>query len=115
MRIEDIARVTHEANRAVQEITGDPVVSPEWGAAPEWQRASAYDGVQAALNGATPEELHQNWCSYKTSEGWVYGEAKDEQAKTHPCLVPYVDLPAEQRVKDYVFGAIVNALKGELS
>ena len=106
----DIARVCHEANRAWQIVTGDPAVSPLWDEAPEWQRASAVEGVRHALNGATAEQLHQAWCDYKTADGWTYGSTKDETAKTHPCLVPYNELPPEQLRKDDLFAAIVAAL-----
>jgi hypothetical protein len=107
---EQIAWVCHEANRALQGITGDPAPSPAWDDAPEWQRASAIAGVVEALRGATSAELHQAWCDLKVAEGWTFGLVKDVEARTHPCLVPYGDLPAEQRVKDELFGSIVRAL-----
>lgn len=110
MDIVDIARVTHEANRAVQIITGDPAPSPPWDEAPDWQQASAIDGVGNALRGATPEQSHENWLEEKRRTGWSYGEVKDAEAKTHPCFVPYAELPPEQRVKDDVFTSIVRAL-----
>ena len=108
---ERIARVCHDANRAWQQTTGDPAVSPPWDQAPDWQRESAIDGVRQALNGATPEELHESWCAHKRAEGWTYGEVKDAAARTHPCLVPYTDLPEEQRRKDTLFAAVVGALR----
>ena len=108
----DIARVCHEANRSVQIVSGDPAVSPSWMLAPDWQRASAVEGVEKALAGSTPEQLHESWCAFKSADGWVYGPVKDADAKTHPCLVPYADLPPEQKAKDALFGAIVNALGG---
>jgi hypothetical protein len=40
----------------------------------------------------------------------VYGEVKDAVAKTHPCMVPYDDLPEFQRKKDALFLAIVRVL-----
>ena len=106
----DIARVCHEANRALQTIQGDPVVSPTWDEAPDWQRASAVDGVAKALAGATPEQLHESWCAFKAADGWRFGSVKDAGRKTHPCLVAYDQLPADQRVKDRIFAAIVGAL-----
>jgi len=109
-RLDGIARVCHEANRAWQIVTGDPVVSPSWDEASVDQRMSARDGVQVALAGATPEQLHESWTRNKLVNGWTFGAVKDEAAKTHPCLVPYDELPAEQRAKDALFGAIVTAL-----
>ncbi|MET0604283.1 MAG: RyR domain-containing protein [Baekduia sp.] len=110
MNPKQIARVCHEANRAWCEANGDTSQKP-WDEADQWQRDSAIEGVTVALDGATPAELHQAWCEAKTRDGWIYGEVKDAEAKTHPCLVAYADLPPEQRVKDVLFSAIVGALR----
>lgn len=107
--IEQIAQVCHAANAAWCLVNGDDS-QVNWGEAPEWQKESAVNGVFKALEGATPEQMHQNWCDVKTRDGWVYGETKDPEAKTHPCLVPYDQLPPEQRVKDHLFSAVVAAL-----
>lgn len=110
MKLESVARITHEANRALQIETGDPAVSPGWDEAPEWQRASAIEGVQKAIDGATPEQLHESWCEFKRADGWKFGSTKDADAKTHPCLIDYNLLPTDQKLKDDVFSAIVAAL-----
>ena len=107
--IEQIAHVCHEANRALQVTAGEGDISPHFMEAPEWQVQSAYEGVQAALDGQTPEQLHESWCRYKIEDGWKYGATKDPVAKLHPCLVPYSKLPESQRIKDHVFQAIVGA------
>lgn len=111
----EIAQVCHEANRALQALHGDPAPSPAWGDAPDWQRDSAVEGVEHALNGASPEELHESWCDVKRRDGWVYGPVKDADAKTHPCLVAYDLLPVEQKVKDHLFAGIVSALTADSS
>jgi hypothetical protein len=110
MRPVDIARVCHEANRAVQIAFLDPLPSDHWDDAESWQRESAIEGVLKALDGEGPEKLHESWCDFKRADGWVFGEVKSFQAKTHPCLVPYADLPYDQKIKDHVFAAIVTAL-----
>lgn len=107
----DIAQVCHEANRAYQLAAGDPAPSPHWDAAPKRLRDSVVDGVNKALAGASPEQLHESWCDFKTADGWVYGPVKDELALTHPCLVPYDQLPHDQRTKDDLFQVIVTTLK----
>lgn len=104
-----IASVCHEANRAYCLTQGDTSQLP-WTDAPTWQRESAILGVQKAMEGATPEQLHESWTAQKVADGWAYGATKDADAKTHPCLVPYADLPAEQQRKDALFGAVVKAL-----
>jgi hypothetical protein len=107
--VEQIARVCHEANRAWCEANGDDSQKP-WDEADEWQRESARKGVEVALAGSTSESQHQAWCQQKYDDGWRYGEAKDAEKKTHPCLVPYDELPEEQQRKDTLFRAVVFAL-----
>lgn len=106
-----IAQICHEANRAYQLATGDPVVSDHWEACTEETRQSAVAGVKVLVEdpSTTPEQLHLEWCEYKYNSGWVYGPVKDAAADppTHPCLVSYQDLPIEQRMKDNLFRAIV--------
>jgi hypothetical protein len=106
-----IARVVHEANRALQHALGDPVPSPDYDHAPDWQAVSLREGVAAALHGIGPQELHEQWMGDKFANGWTYGPEKDPVAKTHPCLVPYDELPTEQRAKNDLFLAIVEALR----
>lgn len=111
MKAESIARICHEANRALQVELGDPAVSPHWEEAPDWQRESAIEGVKKTLDGHSPSELHESWCEFKLKDGWVYGEVKDADKKTHPCLIHYDALPEEQRVKDDLFYQIVWSLE----
>lgn len=108
MKPKHIAHVCHEANRVIQLTTGD-TISPRWDDAPQWQRDSAIVGVEKAIAGETSEQLHDSWCEYKWADGWVYGEVKDGDRKTHPCLIPYTDLPPEQKLKDDLFSAVVTA------
>jgi len=108
LSIEQIAQLCHEANRAYCLALGDNS-KPSWEEAPGWQKQSAVQGVQYRLENltVTPEEMHQNWSKHKEADGWVYGPEKNAEAKTHPCMVPYAELPVEQKAKDYIFSAIV--------
>ena len=109
---EDIARVVHAANRELQIVQGDPWPSPPWDDAPDYQCREAIDGVQVVLDtpDLTPDAHHQAWVDRMAADGWTYGEAKDEGAKTHPCMVPFADLPGGQQLKDRLFIALVRAL-----
>jgi hypothetical protein len=111
-----IARVAHEVNRAYCTFLGD-YTQPLWEDAPNWQRESAVVGVQMHLANpeATPEDSHESWMAQKLKAGWVFGEVKDPNAKTHPCLVPYAQLPPEQRAKDYLFRGVVHAIAREMA
>lgn len=106
-----IAEAAHEANRALQRLLGDPV-NPPWAEAGRHLKDSTLDGVKAILAGEVtrPEQSHENWLEYKQADGWVYGLEKNERAKTHPCLVPFEELPTEQQLKDELFFAVVSAM-----
>lgn len=105
-----IASICHEVNRGYCESLGDFTIQP-------WEQASA-DIKQNAMNGvvfrlsnplSTPKDMHTNWVKDKTRAGWVYGEVKDAERLTHPCIVPYESLPQEQRTKDNIFMAVVDS------
>lgn len=108
-----IAQIAHEINRAYCESLGDDS-QPSWESAPDWQKDSAVAGVEMHLANpdATPEQSHESWLFHKLADGWVHGEVKDAEAKTHPCCLPYEELPPEQKAKDYLFRAVVHQLKG---
>jgi len=113
MTNEQIARVCHEVNRAYCNAIGDTSQLP-WDDAPDWQRTSAVNGVVFHLcsPNAGPSASHESWMAEKLATGWVWGPVKDAEAKTHPCIVPYSELPVEQRLKDVLFIAVVHAMAG---
>ena len=49
----------------------------------------------------------------KVADGWGYGETKDPEAKTHPCMVAFDQLPREQQAKDFIFRSIVHAMAND--
>jgi hypothetical protein len=112
MKVEEIAVVCHEANKVFCELHGDSS-QKVWGEAADWQRSSAIKGVEFAIANpdAPASAQHDSWMKQKLEEGWVYGEVKDADKKTHPCIVPFEQLPEFQQKKDHLFKAIVNALK----
>jgi hypothetical protein len=107
---ERTARLVHEVNRAWQGEHGDEAPSVPWDSESEHIRQTTIAGVRRARTGVTPQQHHDAWCQAKRAAGWVYGPAKNEEAKTHPCLRPYDQLPDYQQAKDRVFIAIVREL-----
>lgn len=107
-----IAQVCHEANRAWCEVNGDISQKP-WDDAEPWQRDSAIKGVAFALANpdAPASAQHDAWSADKLAAGWRFGEVKDADAKTHPCLVPFDQLPHHQQAKDRLFKAVVASLR----
>lgn len=110
-RLDRIARTCHEVNRAYCAAIGDNS-HVAWDEAPDWQKISAVAGATGAIANpeATPADMHGFWMADKRADGWVYGPVKDPEAKTHPCMVPYDQLPPEQRAKDALFLAVVRAM-----
>ena len=107
-----IARVVHEAARALQIAQGEPSTSPPWDEAADWMRASTLAAVRfrrdhpEARSGAQ----HEQWMAERLATGWRYGPVKDADLKTHPSLVPFADLPIAERRKDALVIAVIDAL-----
>lgn len=110
-KVTEIARVCHEANKAWCEAHGDNS-QHHWELAEDWQRDSAIKGVEYALaNPDAPDSAqHDAWMADKIADGWKFGETKDAKAKTHPCIVPFEQLPHHQQAKDKLFKAVVRSL-----
>lgn len=113
-KIEIAARAAHETNRAYCLAIGD-TSQPSWEDAPDWQRASAINGVAGVIAGNGPEQSHESWLAEKTATGWRYGPVKDPAKKEHPCFVPYAELPPEQKAKDTLYVAVVRAVLAALA
>ncbi len=35
------------------------------------------------------KNVHEVWAQGRIAQGWTYGEKRDDEKKTHPCLVPF--------------------------
>lgn len=46
------------------------------------------------------ENVHNVWAAARIEEGWTYGDYRDEEKKVTPCLVPYDQLPEEEKEYD---------------
>lgn len=52
---------------------------------------------------------HEVWSASRIAEGWSYGQARDDEKKLHPCLIPYDELPESE--KDYDRNTSMQTLK----
>lgn len=41
--------------------------------------------------------VHEVWAVGRIAEGWTYGNEKNFELKTTPCLVPYDELPESEK------------------
>ncbi len=55
------------------------------------------------------KNVHEVWAEARIRQGWKYGEQRNDELKTHPCLVPYEELPEEE--KEYDRNTSVETLK----
>ena len=46
------------------------------------------------------KNVHEVWADTRMKQGWTYGEQRNDELKTHPCLIPYEELPEEEKVYD---------------
>lgn len=46
------------------------------------------------------KNVHEVWAKNRLEDGWTYGALRDDVRKTHPCLVPYEDLPESEKEYD---------------
>ena len=55
------------------------------------------------------KNVHEVWAETRINQGWTYGEQRDDDLKTHPCLVPYEQLPESE--KEYDRNTSIGTLK----
>lgn len=55
------------------------------------------------------KNVHDVWAETRIKQGWTYGEQRNDELKTHPCLVSYEELPEEE--KEYDRNTSIGTLK----
>ena len=55
------------------------------------------------------KNVHEVWAETRFRQGWTYGSERNDELKTHPCLVPYEELPEEE--KEYDRNTSIGTLK----
>ena len=53
-----------------------------------------------ALAEAISKNVHEVWAQSRIKEGWTYGPVRDDAKRQTPCLVPYEQLPEEEKAYD---------------
>ena len=53
-----------------------------------------------ALTERLAEHVHDLWALGRMAENWTWGEHRSDEARTHPCLVPYALLSEGEKKYD---------------
>lgn len=116
-----IASVGHSVQCGIDYAFGLPELH-QWGLMGEAYKTQMKASVRAVLiHDKSPKSLHDGWVRRLAQEGWVRGEVKDAEKKTHPLLVAFDELPIEWKLRLRQFRAAVipfrktkNAVKSNL-
>ena len=46
------------------------------------------------------KNVHEVWAESRINQGWKFGELRNDELKTHPCLIPYENLPDSEKEYD---------------
>lgn len=49
---------------------------------------------------AMAKNVHEVWAQTRIAQGWQYGPERNDDEKRHPMLIPYEELPEEEKVYD---------------
>ena len=53
-----------------------------------------------ALTEIIAENVHDVWAAGRIRDGWTYGAVRNDAKKQTPCLVPYSELPENEKEYD---------------
>ena len=107
-QINQIAMAAWEVIRVWCEINDDKTRLP-WDQMQGHLRVSLRLGVSKLLaflnDGEMPsaEENHERWCIDKIQDGWERDDKYSAEAKKHPNLRPFMELPKFDQIKDTIF------------
>jgi RyR domain len=111
MNIEQISKFAYSVLSAYSESIGEKQKS-DWKDLHSEKKQTFRRGVDAHMSNPdiSEEQAHDLWIDEKLTQGWKWGMEKDEKKKEHPNMVPYNELPENQKAKSTIFKSIVNNL-----
>ncbi len=103
---ESRAEFVYEGARLAALAAGAPIIPDHWVDRELDFRIQFLEVIERQCGpqrSSSPEELHGSWVQAYLTNGWVYGEEYDREARTHPDMVPYDQLGQLEKDKDAVF------------
>jgi hypothetical protein len=110
IKFEQLAKFAHSVLAAYSESIGEEQTA--WDNMDPEAKQSFRRGIEAhqIKPDMSEGEAHAHWINEKDLDGWQWGAEKDEKKKQHPNMVPYNELPENQKAKATIFKSIVNNL-----
>ena len=117
LRAVEVAKECHNANNALMVANGEVENPSDWDELDHHQKYVNIDSVSKILANPdiTAENIHDVWMKNKMIDGWVYGEVKDAEKKTHPLICPFDEMNPIDKMKDQIFIDTVNARRDYLN
>ncbi len=109
--IEEAAMVINETLRGWRMAIGDEVIDT-WADAAQAQRDIHIASIDWYMESpqSTAKAFHDQWRAWMYDNGWTWGEARDVEAKKHPLIVPWDDLPPLQQIKTRLCVAVMSIM-----
>jgi len=100
------ARFVYEAARLEAEVSGRRIVPESWEDREDDFKEQFVKVVEKQCSDEKfegPEQAHDSWWQKYIDMGWQYGPERSVEKRTHPDMVPFHELPADEREKDEIF------------
>ena len=110
MKYEIITELIYEAARLEAIWSKRSIIPEKWIDRDDKFRKQMVETIEKYLlmeQLPNPEEAHNSWMKSYFEMGWKYGEKRDTEKKTHPDLLPFHNLPQDERDKDAIFLALM--------
>ncbi len=105
-KLKRIAKLIYEATRLEAEWSNRSIVPEPFDNRDTAFQQQFYNIIDKYLHMdklVSPEEAHNSWWEEYKNMGWTYGPTRDPIKKTHPDMVPFNELPKDERDKDAIF------------
>lgn len=110
IKIINIAKECHLKNNELMLMNGEVPLTDDWYGLDDHTKNMSIKSVIKILNNPeiTAKDLHDEWISNKIKDGWIYGEEKNLELKTHPSIIDFESLNDIDKLKDQYFIDVVN-------
>jgi len=110
-----IAEILHNAISVIPRTDGSVIVP--WEALNGVLKDRAADTVDRLMrkmwqfpHGMSDDYCHKVWYDNMKDMGWSYGPAYSLEQKLHPSMVPFDELPTDEKIKDAIWSGIIYVL-----